>query len=432
MKVFSKRSGTGAAVLEAPEDTYASAPDAALPDNWVGRGPAPAGALHRTIAGGFPEDDFVPAREPGDSEAGYKPHLGSFRVRLRGGMPTSVAGRLTAGAIALAPLLIAAGAVLATRSYLLHDERFVIPASSQIQTTGNVHLTRAQLLSVFGEDVERNIFKIPLQTRREDLERLPWVEHATVMRLLPNNLRVAVTERTPVAFVRQGTHIGLVDASGVLLDMPENTAGDPHYSFPVLTGLSPDDAATSRAARMEIYRRFVKDLDGSGSNISDSLSEVDVSNPEDIKALIPSGGTDILVHFGDENFLDRYHHFEEHLPEWKTQYPKLASADMRYNQQVVLEMLPGAGVPLNAAGDPAADGTAADVGSKPGPATAAPKTSAHPVAAARPTVKSTAKPTAKPVAKPGAVATTEAAKKAKMAAALAAARQAKPGAGGAR
>ena len=218
-------------MLDAPEDTYASAPEP-----FAGRGPAPAGALFKRNY--TPLSDAQTATDlPDTSEGVYKPRLGSFRVRMRGGMPTSVAGKIFAGAVALAPLVIAASAIYATRSYLLHDERFLIPASSQIQTVGNTHLTRAQLLSVFGEDIERNIFKVPLQTRREDLERLPWVEHATVMRLLPNRIRVSVTERTPVAFVRQGTHIGLVDAAGVLLDMPENSAGDPHYSFPVLTGV---------------------------------------------------------------------------------------------------------------------------------------------------------------------------------------------------
>jgi cell division protein FtsQ len=233
-------------------------------------------------------------------------------------------------------------AAVVTRSFLLHDARFVIPASANIETVGNTHLTRAQMLSVFGEDVERNIFKVPLAERRADLERLPWVQRATVMRLLPDTLRVFVVERKPVAFVRQGTSIGLVDGSGVLLDMPDDAPGNPHYSFPVLTGISADDPLSTRAARMEIYGRFMKELDSSGEKVTDSLSEVDVSSPEDVKALIPSGGTDILVHFGDEDFLARYRHFEEHLPEWKQLYPKLASADMRYERQVVLDT--GAGV----------------------------------------------------------------------------------------
>jgi cell division protein FtsQ len=153
---------------------------------------------------------------------------------------------------------------------------------------------------------------------------------------------VQVKERTPVAFVRQGTQIGLVDASGVLLDMATDASADAHYSFPVLTGIAAGDPLSTRAARMEIYERFLKDLDGSGKGFSRSVSEVDVTDPEDVKALVlPSTGaanSEVLVHFGDEHFLDRYNEFEKHLPEWKQQYPKLASADMRYDGQIVLEM----------------------------------------------------------------------------------------------
>jgi cell division protein FtsQ len=257
----------------------------------------------------------------------------------------------------------------------------VVTTSSDIQITGNQHITRGQLLSVFGADLERNIFRVPMEERRADLERLPWVAHATVMRLLPNQIRIAVTERTPVAFTRQGSQIGLVDANGVLLDMPPNAAGDPHYSFPVLTGLSANDPLSTRAARMVIYRRFMGELDSSGENVTKSISEVDVSNPEDVKALVATGSSDILVHFGDEQFLERYHQFQQHLAEWKQQYPKLASADMRYERQVVLEMQPGTGVPVNA--ETAGEGAAI---AQPPTAAESPKPAAH-VALSHPKAK---------------------------------------------
>jgi len=228
----------------------------------------------------------------------------------------------------------------------LHDDRFVIQSSSSIEFQGNTHVTRAQLLSIFGEDVERNIFMVSLAQRRAELERLPWVAHATVMRLLPNRMRVSIVERTPVAFVRQGSHIGLVDANGVLLDIPVDTNVRGHYSFPVVTGISAGDPLSTRGARMKIFERFTSDLDGSGEKISQELSEVDLSNPEDVKALIPDHSTEILVHFGDDKFLDRYRRFKEHLPEWRTGYPKLSSVDLRYEQQVVLEMQPGSSVPV--------------------------------------------------------------------------------------
>ena len=341
MKTYSTH---GFLVLLAPRESYG--PET----GWSGRGPAPAGALQRASAAGY-EAETGPLDDPHDTP--FESRRSGSRLRLKLSLPKSRTGRIVAGSAAFVAVAASLALMLGVRSYVLHDERFVIPSSAQIETQGNVHLTRAQLLSVFGEDVERNIFKVPLAERRADLERLPWVAHATVMRLLPNRIRISIVERTPVAFVRQGTHIGLVDASGVLLDMPSDAPGDSHYSFPVLTGISAADPQTTRAARMEIYRRFVKELDGSGEKISDSLSEVDISSPEDVKALIPSGSTDLLVHFGNEQFLERYRHFQEHLSEWKQQYPKLASADMRYERQVVLEMQPGAAVPTNEAIAPA-------------------------------------------------------------------------------
>jgi cell division protein FtsQ len=402
MKLILKR---GSAASGAPEDMHApSGADAP----WAGRGPAPAGALHRASA-----DSYSTIEETGaDQDEAYVPVRGKMGFRVRGALRSAV-GRAVLGVIAFVGLGAVATAMILTRSFLLNDERFVIPASAHIETLGNTHLTRAQMLSVFGADMERNVFRVPLAERRADLERLPWVQHATVMRLLPNTLRVSVEERTPVAFVREGTTIGLVDASGVLLDMPADAPGDPHYSFPVLTGISAGDPLSTRAARMEIYRRFMKELDSAGGKVTESFSEVDISNPEDVKALIASGSTDILVHFGDEEFLTRYRHFEEHLAAWKQQYPKLASADMRYEQQVVLEMAAGAAPPANNA-------VASNAGDSAKPtvdvaAAVAPK----PVVRA-PVVRAPRGPVAKPVSAAGARTSSA---NAKMFAALVAARQ---------
>ncbi len=329
-------SGLGSGVLTAPEESYAFEAETREPEaRGTRKGPAPAGALQR----GFGSDTYD---EPGaggyaQDEPEYVPQRGQLRLRFRG-VPRSVGGRIGMGAVVFAVLAGVAVAVAGVRSYLMHDARFVLATTDDIQIVGAEHLTRDQVVSVFGADLERNIFRVSLAERQADLERLPWVAHATVMRLLPDVLRVQITERTPVAFVREGSQIGLVDGSGVLLDMPPDAAGDPHYSFPVLTGVTADEAMPDRAERMEVYQQFLRELDSTGRHLTDSVSEVDVTDPEDVKALITSGGSDILVHFGQEQFLKRYQEFEDHLPEWKQQYPKLASADMRYEGQIVLEM----------------------------------------------------------------------------------------------
>ena len=347
-KISSKRgsgveSGLGSAVLDAPEESYASEAEA-----WgARRGPAPAGALQRGFGSAGYSDDAYEASGTGSVYGGleepeYVPRRGQLGFRLSGLM-RSVAGRIVLGVVVFGVLGAVALAIAGVRYYLMHDPRFVLASSDDLQIQGAEHLTRSQVLSVFGADLERNIFRVSLGERQADLERLPWVAHADVMRLLPDTIRVRITERTPVAFVRQGTQIGLVDGSGVLLDMPPDAAGDPHYSFPVLTGLSVDETARARGARMEVYGQFMRELEGAGQHLTDSVSEVDVSDPEDVKALITEGSSDILVHFGQQDFLRRYREFEQHLPEWRQAYPKLASADMRYEGQIVLEMQNGAG-----------------------------------------------------------------------------------------
>lgn len=349
-------------MLDAPEQDYAREPKVPRRTSV-----APKRKLRRDFSEDF-ADDF-----PEDDEAPGKRRSQGLRLRFRWGMPETKWGRMAAGFALVMLAGLCFGALLLVKDSVMHDPRFFIQSASSIEIQGNVHLTRDELINIFGEDVERNIFYVSLAQRRAELQQLPWVEHATVMRLLPNRLRVSIVERTPVAFVRQGSQIGLVDASGVLLDMPQH--GDAHYSFPVVTGIVASDPLSTRAARMKIFEQFTSDLDSSGEKISQKLSEVDLSNPEDVKAVIPDDGKDVLVHFGDTDFLNRYRKFEEHLAEWRTQYPTLSSVDMRYERQVVLQMQQGA---AQAAG-PAS--SAPNAASANGASTAAPAQAAEKSAA---------------------------------------------------
>jgi cell division protein FtsQ len=392
------------AVLEAPELEYAPKVKASQ------KKPA---APDRTMRRDFSDfdDDFEDVPQPRRRQAGVK-------LRLRGGLPKSLGGRLGIAGAVLVLIGLCAAAVMVAKAAILHDDRFVVPSSSHIEVQGNTHVTRAQLLSIFGEDVERNIFRVSLEERQGELEQLPWVEHATVMRLLPNRLRVAIIERTPVAFVREGSHIGLVDANGVLLDMPTDVQADMQYSFPVVIGLKPSDPLSLRAARMKLYMKFTGELDSGGEKISQKLSEVDLSDPEDVRAVVADKAGEVMVHFGEDNFLDRYKKFEEHLGEWRAQYPHLNAVDMRYERQVVLEMQRGSTVPVGggeaaAEAAPAAETPAPVAAPKPAPAVskpaAAPATGRQLVTGRpagqveRPAAKPqshTAAPAKKPAAKP--------------------------------
>ncbi len=298
--------------------------------------------------------------------------------RLRALLQTRF-GRILLGIAAFAVLGALGVSAWAIRSFLQHDPHFRIDSSSSIEAVGNTELTRTELVNVFGSDIGRNIFFVPLTRREAALEALPWVRHATVMRLLPHTLRVTVEERVPVAFVRIGHEIELVDGEGVILSMPPATLAARHYSFPVVTGLDPNSPPEARAERMRLYQRFVAVLDSGGTKISPQLSEVDLGDLADVRAVVPAQGTDMLLHFGNSDFLDRYRSYQEHVAEWREQYPSLSAVDLRYDRQVVLKMADAAQADEAAAAKPPVldDGTGSHAAvkrtqaSRPKPAAAA-------------------------------------------------------------
>ncbi len=255
--------------------------------------------------------------------------------------PESTVGRVFLGAGVLIVLASLVTVTLMFKTFLSRDARFRIAGAGNIEASGLTQVTRSEMLPVFGEDIGRNVFFVPLRERRKQLEEIPWVERATVMRVLPDQIRVNVVERKPVAFTRQGQQIGLVDASGVLLSMPAATMAQKHYSFPVVTGIDPGDPLASRSARMAVYLRMSAELDANNQHLSEQISEIDLTDAEDARVLMPEQGADILAHFGEDHFLERYQRFQAHIAEWRQQYPNLAAVDLRYEQQVVLEMAHG-------------------------------------------------------------------------------------------
>ncbi len=298
-----------------------------------------------------------------DDERDPRPRLHGFGDQARGcwWRPASTTGRVFLAFGAFVVLSLLTTAILLVKGYLEHDARFRITGSNDIQATGLSQVSRAQLLPVFGADIGRNVFFVNLSQRRKELEAIPWIQSATVMRLLPGEIRVAVVEREPVAFVRDGRQIGLVDAHGVLLSMSPAAMAAHHYSFPVLTGIDPGDPLAARAARITVYLRLMQDLDSTGHHYSQNISEIDLTDPEDARVLMPEPGRDILAHFGQDRFLERYVRYRDHIAQWMQQYPLLAAVDLRYQRQVVLQMASGdkSHAAAGDAGDgkPSADGS---------------------------------------------------------------------------
>ncbi len=252
----------------------------------------------------------------------------------RGPLARKTANRLKIALIALALCGIIGLAASVAYGYALHSWRFRITSGDNIDISGIDNVSRRHVLDILGADIGRNIFRVPLADRKRQLEQIPWVESATVMRLLPDRIHVEIHERNPVAFVRVGSRIALIDQNGVIMEIPSRKPRK--YSFPVITGMSDSEPLSTRAARMRLYASLERELDSEGAHYSQDLSEIDLSDPEDVKVIVPDPAGAVLVHLGSADFLRRYKLYLAHAQEWRQQYQKLESVDLRYDRQIIV------------------------------------------------------------------------------------------------
>jgi len=250
----------------------------------------------------------------------------------RGSLPKKTVTRLTWAAVALGIVFLCGIAVASLYHYGERSWRFRVESSDDIEISSLENVARSQVMEVMGGDIGRNIFFVPLAQRKTQLEQIPWVESASVMRFIPNRLKVEIHERTPVAFARVGSRILLTDNLGTLMELP----GKKKYSFPVIVGMNTGEPPSTRAARMKIYNDVVRQLDSGGARYSQDLSEIDLSDPDDVKVLANNRAGEVLVHLGSSNYLERYKVYVAHIQEWQQQFDRLESVDLRYDRQIIV------------------------------------------------------------------------------------------------
>jgi cell division protein FtsQ len=228
--------------------------------------------------------------------------------------------------------------------FLLYSPTMLLLKPDQIELTGNRIVGREAVLQQFVHDHNRSVLLVALDTRRSQIEQIPWVESASVQRILPNRIRVELTERTPVAFARNGNELALIDAHGVILERPQGE--DLH--FPIVSGVSEDVPRDQREKRMQVYQEFTKSIDLVRAGSSESVSELDLSNPKDLRAVMTglAGPTDsqaVTIHFGAGEFTGKYKMLVDNFSQWQANTGRVQSIDLQYMRQVVVNPDPSAG-----------------------------------------------------------------------------------------
>jgi cell division protein FtsQ len=258
-----------------------------------------------------------------------------------------VAGYGMLGVLGLAAAYVAA-------DFLLHSPKMLLLSDAQIEVVNNRLVTREAILAQFARDHRRSIVSVPLDARRSAIEQMPWVESATVQRILPNLLHIEITERTPIAFLRAGNELALIDGQGVILDRPEGE----EFHFPIVTGIGEDLPREQREKRMQIYQEFMKDIELVRPGSADRVSEIELGNPKDLRVVLTGLGSvnsvpgipdeassqAVTVHFGGGEFTGKYRMLVDNFAQWQASAGRVRSIDLQYARQVVINPDAGATV----------------------------------------------------------------------------------------
>jgi cell division protein FtsQ len=235
--------------------------------------------------------------------------------------------------------LVTAAVVLGVILYGLHlaeqflttDSRFALGGpgdDSSLKIAGAAHASRPAIEGISPDDEGVGGYLIPRAERRDALREVPWIREASVARVWPNRVIVRVQERTPVAFVRMNaSHFGLIDADGVIL--PPATD---RFRLPVLAGVRSSDPAVKRREGVQRLLRLTAELGDATANIS----EVDVSDGDNLKVSQPYDGRSLTLLLGDHNFAARYSNFLTHYAQIRQRLPGAAVLDLRLEDRITV------------------------------------------------------------------------------------------------
>lgn len=170
-----------------------------------------------------------------------------------------------------------------------------------VEVQGASRVSADEVQSIVRKEVEKTgVWKADLSGMNTRLERLPWIRTAVVSRVLPDGIRVRITERVPRAVVRTASgRFRWVDDDAVLLGEMLPTDQIPAF---FLRGLSEEDPEGARKENRERVAKFLelqRDWDAAG--LSERVSEVNLIDIRDVRAQLAGDNSQIEIRLGSQD-----------------------------------------------------------------------------------------------------------------------------------
>lgn len=139
-----------------------------------------------------------------------------------------------------------------------------------------------------------------LKDIKTDVEKLAFVRSAVVSRVLPDGVRVDVSERVPCVVIRLKSGNFWTDEDSVLLGAVKEDEKQPPFILRGWDESKSEKAAKDNQERVKIYLKMLNEWQD--YDLAKRVSEVDLTDPQNPEIHVPDSGKEIELSLGRENF----------------------------------------------------------------------------------------------------------------------------------
>lgn len=119
-----------------------------------------------------------------------------------------------------------------------------------VALTGNTRLTREDILALGGIGERTSLLFLDAAQTRERLKSSAWIAEATVLKLYPDRLHIAITERHPFALWQRDGKVVVIAGDGTVVEQQIDSR---FASFPLVVGKGAERTARDFLATVDRF-----------------------------------------------------------------------------------------------------------------------------------------------------------------------------------
>ena len=205
-----------------------------------------------------------------------------------------------------------------------------------IKIVGNAILEKQDYLEIIGNLDEKEISDIDTKSLSKDLEAIAFVKAARVSRHYPNEIKIDIVERKPIAIINNKKQF-LIDGEAVIL--PDNNSFIESALIPVLSGFNPADELYPEgnetfSVKVKEAVEILEFIRFNYNEFFDEISELTINKDDEFEIVLSEQPTRVILGKKDIHIkIKILKKFGEALGQRQLTDYKLL--DIRYSKQLV-------------------------------------------------------------------------------------------------